>query len=435
MSKKKEDVLNAERQNFVYGNEKEGIKGCVNNGIKEEVANKIFDKMIEFAKYAFNKSHAAAYSVTSYMTAWVKYYYPAEFFCANLNFVGAQKEIPSIIADAQKHGIVILRPDVNKSEADFATENGNIRFGLKFLANAKTRANAVVESRESGFKNFKAFVMSKPGKAMAEACVYSGALDSYAQNNADNRNAVLAAYNELSELHDKIMRVQERIDNATKEDAKTKAEAELKTLMERWENYSTLPNVEPMGLLERLTKEQEYTSVYFSGDPLDNYEVNFKDYRTIDSLEDGETVTIAATMSDIRDLKTKKDALPMIAGKLTDKTGSIECIAFPKAYAKIADKLQTVMAWTGKVSINGEGEDAEYQLVISDAKPLPEKSKKMVVWFDDYQATKAIVQNGRVPKSEGIEVWLAGKNSKLYRAGAWITEEFAKENGLKYMIQ
>ena len=437
MSKKKEDVLQKERQNFVYGNEAEGIVGCINNGIKEDVANVIFDKMIDFAKYAFNKSHAAAYSETSYMTAWVKYHYPTEFLCAALNFVGAQKEIPSLIADAKKHGIEVLRPDINKSQADFSTENGNIRFGLKFLANAKSRATAVVDVRENGFKTFKSFIQVKPGKQMAEACIYSGALDCYCKNNVDERNALLLAYAELSDIYDDICKVEERINSATKDDAREKAKADYELLVSKWENYTSLPKAEPMSLMERLTKEQEYTSVYFTGDPLDNYEIDtsIKDYKTIDMLEDGESAWLAATMSDQKDLKTKKDALPMMSGRLTDRTGTIDCIIFPKAFAKVSEKLQTVMLFKGQVNVNGEGEDAEAQFVISDVKALPEKSQKVIVWFDDYNKTKELLKSNNVGKSKGLEAWLGGKNSKLYRSGAYVTETFLKENNINYTIQ
>jgi len=325
MAKKHMDELVAERKNFVYGNEAEGIHGCVAIGIKEDVANGIFDKMISFASYAFNKSHAAVYSVTSYMTAWLKYHYPTEFYCAVLNYVGAQKEIPAIIADAKKHNITILKPDINKSEANFSTENGNIRFGLRFLAGANNRALAIIEAREGGYRSFKAFVQSRPGKVMAEACILSGACDAYAGNNPDKRNSLLKAYEDLSELYDNILSAEERIKNATRDDLRVKAETAYTELCKKWEEYKC-PNEEPASFMERLMLEQQYTSIYFSGDPLDNFEINPKQYREIASLEDGENAWIAAVMSDEKILKTKKDALSMMSGRLTDRTGSVNCI-------------------------------------------------------------------------------------------------------------
>lgn len=429
MSKKHMDELVAEEKNFIYGNEEENIHGCAALGIKPEVAKKIFDKMLSFAAYAFNKSHAAAYSVTSYMTAWLKYHYPTEFFCAVLNFTGAQKEIPSIIADAKKHGVKVLKPDINKSQSDFTTEDGNVRFGLEFLANAKTRARNVVGARESGFKSFKDFVQTKPGKQMAEACIWSGACDMFINNDPDKRNSLLAAYNTLSTLYDNIVSAQSKVENATNETNKKKAEDSLQSLMYQWELYE-LPEMPALPLMERLSQEQKMTSVYFSADPLDGFTID-QSYKEIESVEDGETAWIAAAMSDEKALKTKKDAAPMMSGRLTDRSGTVQCIIFPKAYAQLADKLTTVMAFYGKMTNNDEEEP---QFIISDAKPLAPKSKRMVVWFDDYNTTKDCVRKGSVSRSVGMEVWLTGKNSKMYRAGVCITEEYAKSNGLKYKI-
>jgi DNA polymerase-3 subunit alpha len=430
MAKKHMDELVAERKNFIYGNKEENIHGCVPVGISEEAANKMFDKMLSFAAYAFNKSHAAVYSVTSYMTAWLKYHYPTEFYCAALNFVGAQKEIPSIIADAKRHGIQILKPDINKSEANFSTENGNVRFGLKFLAGANNRASAVVDARESGFKSFKAFVQAKPGKTIAEACILSGACDAYISNDPEKRNALIAAYHELSDKYDAILSAEARIESATKEDVKVKAEEAYKLLCEQWEDYA-LPDAKPMTLMERLGKEQQYTSVYFSGNPLDGFDIDPNAYKDIGALEDGETVWIAAAMSDDKVLKTKKDAQPMLSAKLTDLSGSVNCIIFPRVYEKVASNLQTVMAFQGRLSAN---DDEEPQFVIANVKELPQKNKRMIVWFDDYNAVKEIIKRGAVSKSQGMEAWMAGKNSKMYRTGVCITEEYAKQNGLRYKI-
>lgn len=347
MAKKHLDELVAEREYFVHGSAKYdaehpdaplNIRGCVPSGISEEVANKMFDRMLAFAAYAFNKSHAAAYSVTSYMTAWLKYHYPTEFFCAALNHVGAQKEIPSIVADAKRHGIQILRPDINKSEANFSTEGKNIRFGLKFLANAKTRANVVIEGREGGYKTFKEFIQIRPGKAMAEACILSGACDSYIANNPDKRMALLDAYNDLSTLYDQIVNVEARIEAAEKKDLKIKAEATHRELIAKWESYQ-LPKTAALPLIQRLNEEQKYTSIYFSGDPMDSFDVQSGNYTDIADLEDGKATWIAAAISDEKMLKTKRDALPMMSGQLTDASGSVNFIIFPKVYAQVVDTL------------------------------------------------------------------------------------------------
>ena len=131
MSKKKAAVMEKERQNFVYGNEEEGIPGCINNGIDEKTANQIWDEMLDFAKYAFNKSHAAAYAVVAYQTAYLKYYYPVEFMAALMtSVIDNPGKVSEYIYSCRQMGIEILPPDINKGEGKFSVDNGNIRYGL-----------------------------------------------------------------------------------------------------------------------------------------------------------------------------------------------------------------------------------------------------------------------------------------------------------------
>ena len=428
MAKKHMDELVAEQKNFVYGNEKEGIRGCVPAGISEEAANKIFDKMIAFASYAFNKSHAAVYSVTSYMTAWLKYHYPTEFYCAVLNYVGAQKEIPAIIADAKRHNIRILPPDINKSEANFSTEKRNVRFGLRFLANAKNRANALVDARESGFKSFKAFVQAKPGKQLAEACILSGACDAYIDN-PEKRSALLVAYNVLSEMYDNIVSAEDKIANATSEEAKRKAEILRDDLIAKWELYE-LPEATPMSLMDRLSKEQEIAAVYFSGDPLDSYEIPERVTEIADMDQPGSEYSIAAVMSDSKMLKTKKGGEAMMSCRLTDRSGTIAAIIFPRAYSALKDNLQVAMEFKGKYTVN---DDEEAQLIISDAKPLPDKASKILVWFGNkYNETRDLLKANA--NSSGYEAFIVSDKGKAYRVGCRVTEEFCIAQGLKYTI-
>ena len=247
--------------------------------------------------------------------------------------------------------------------------------------------------------------------------------------------SLLKAYEELTDIYDLINSTRERVENATKDDLRAKAQAAHEEAMKRWESYNSLPDVDPMTLLERLEQEQKYTSVYFSGDPLDSFEVDVDKYTAIDKLEDGKTVTIAAALSDRNDLKTRKDAQPMMSGKLSDRTGTVDMIIFPKAFAKIGDQVETVMGWKGKLSGNG---DEDPQFIVEDVVVLPKKSKRMIVWFDDYNTTKALIAAGNVPKEKRfdcMETFMVGKNSPVYRTGKYISEEYAKANGLKYTIE
>ncbi|MFR8179694.1 MAG: hypothetical protein ACLU80_06910 [Dorea sp.] len=162
MSKKKGDVMQKERQNFVYGNEAEGVPGCIENGIDEKTANKIYDEMIDFAKYAFNKSHAAAYAVVSYQTAWLKYYYPVEFMAALMtSVIDNPGKVSEYIYSCRQMGIKILPPDINKGEGSFSVDSGNIRYGLAAIKSiGKPVIEAIIEERKARgrFKTLKDFI-------------------------------------------------------------------------------------------------------------------------------------------------------------------------------------------------------------------------------------------------------------------------------------
>ena len=187
MSKKKGDVMQKERQNFVYGNEAEGVLGCVNNGIDEATANKIYDEMIDFAKYAFNKSHAAAYAVISYQTAYLKYYYPVEFMAALMtSVIDNSSKVSEYIYSTRQMGIRVLPPDINKGEGDFSVDNGSIRYGLAAIKSVgRPVIQAVVEEREKRgpFKNLKDFAERLSGKETnkrtIENFIKAGAFDSF----------------------------------------------------------------------------------------------------------------------------------------------------------------------------------------------------------------------------------------------------------------
>lgn len=184
MSKKKAAVMEKERQNFVYGNEAEGVPGCIANGIPEQTANKIYDDMIDFAKYAFNKSHAAAYAVVSYQTAFLKYYYPVEFMAALMTSV---IEMPIKVAEyiqvCRKMNIKILPPDVNRGAYGFSVDNGAIRYGLSAIKSVgRPVINALVEEREANgeYRSLKDFIERLTGtvnKRAIENFIKAGALD------------------------------------------------------------------------------------------------------------------------------------------------------------------------------------------------------------------------------------------------------------------
>ena len=203
MSKKKLDVMAEERKNFIYGiTDEKGnvlVPGCIRNGVDEESANKIYDEMAEFAKYAFNKSHAACYAVVAYRTAFLKCYYPTEFFASMMNSViGSQNKVPYYINECKLHGINVLRPDINKSYARFVSVGNDIVFGLSAIKNVGEGAiNAITNEREKNgeFKNLVDFCERMSGEQVNKKCIesliYAGAFDG-ADNH--NRSTLLASF-------------------------------------------------------------------------------------------------------------------------------------------------------------------------------------------------------------------------------------------------
>ena len=436
MSKKKFEVLSAERKNFVYGNPAENIHGCVALGISEDAANAIFDKMISFAAYAFNKSHAAAYSVTSYMTAWLKYYYPAEFLTAAMNFTNKIDDLPSLIADAKKHGIEVLPPHINKSQAMFTTEYRNgkpaIRFGLAFLRGCKGKAQDIINAREGQFSSFKAFVKTKPGKAMAEACIKSGAFDG--SRGTAQRAALMEGYNILDKLLKKVDNAQDKFNTLsanpdTPQDKLDEAAAALQAAQDAFNN-EPMPNVKPWTSLQCIQYELEYTSTYFSGDPLDQYYIE-DDTNTIAEASDGDIVWFAGVLTDVETRKTRASAQMMMSGTITDRTGAMSFAIYPQAYEKLEGPVGLVAAMKGRVVIK---DDAEPKIVVSDVKPLPQKGEhRLLITGVNKAQAQRMLRPGHTLDG-GLPVFMFADGGKLRYIHINVCEDFVKSLGLDYKL-
>ena len=434
MSKKKFEVLSAERKNFVYGNKEEGIHGCVALGISEDAANAIFDKMISFAAYAFNKSHAAAYSVTSYMTAWLKYYYPAEFLTAAMNFTNKIDDLPSLIADAKKHGIEVLPPHINKSQAMFSTEYRNgkpaIRFGLAFLRGCKGKAQDIIDAREGQFSSFKAFVATKPGKAMAEACIKSGAFDGNA--GTAKRSALWEAYLILEKMIKKIDSAQDKYNTLAStenvpQEKLDEAAANLKAAQEAFAN-EPLPQVEPWTSLKCIQDELQYTSTYFSGDPMDQY-VTGNWLTDIDKLTEDNNIWIAGVLTDVETRKTRSSAQMMMSGTITDRTGSIPFAIYPQAYERVNGSVGLVTALKGRM-VAKDGEDPKF--IVSDVKELPLKAKARIVVNNPSKEEVALIRANHVSKG-GMPVCVKTYGA-MNETNIHVTQEVMDTLGIKYRI-
>ena len=271
MSKKKASVMEKERQNFVYGNEEEGVPGCIHRGISEKTANKIYDDMIDFAKYAFNKSHAAAYAVVSYQTAFLKYYYPVEYMAALMtSVIHNPSKVAEYILSSRKMQIEILPPDINFGESEFSADHGAIRYGLSAIKSlGAPMIRAIVEERnENGkYQSLRDFIERMSGRELnkraIENLIKAGALDQV----AGNRRQKLMVY---AEIVDAV--------NQEKKNAMT-GQMSLFDLIsdEEKEAYEIqMPKVEEYSKEELLSFEKEVLGVYISGHPLEEYEERWR---------------------------------------------------------------------------------------------------------------------------------------------------------------
>ena len=267
MSKKKAAVMQKERQNFVYGNEEEGVPGCIKNGIKEEIANKIYDEMIDFAKYAFNKSHAAAYAVVAYQTAYLKYYYPVEFMAALMtSVIDNTRKVSEYIYSCRQMGIQILPPDINRGEGGFSVDGQNIRYGLSAIKSVgKPVIDAIVSERETRgeYKSLQDFIERLSGKEVnkrtIESFIKSGALDSLGGTRKQFMMVYVRILDSVNQEKKHAMAGQLSLFDLVSEEEKSAYEIHL-------------PNVGEYDKEQLLAFEKEVLGIYVSGHPLDDYE-------------------------------------------------------------------------------------------------------------------------------------------------------------------
>lgn len=346
MSKKKGDVMARERKNFVYGNEEEGVEGCIRRGIPEEVANHVFDEMIDFAKYAFNKSHAAAYAVVAYQTAWLRCYYPLEFMAALLTSVMTNpKKITEYINTCRSMGITILPPDINEGEAGFSVADKAIRYGLSAIKSlGKNVIDAMVTERSRGgkFKNLKDFMerltSKEVNKRSIENLIKAGALDSLGAT----RRQLMMVY---SYVLDEVNR--EKKENITGQMSLFDFFSEE----EKKEYEIQYPDVGEYEMGQKLAFEKEVLGIYVSGHPLQAYMDSMEKQITAKStdfepdeesgmavVKDGRTYIIGGLVSDVT-VKLTKTNQNMAFVTLEDLYGTVEIILFPRDYQKYRELL------------------------------------------------------------------------------------------------
>ncbi len=389
MSKKKQSVMEKEKANFVYGNEEENVPGCVSRGIPEGVADQIYEDMMDFAKYAFNKSHAACYAVVSYQTAYLKYYYPVEFMAALMtSVIDNSTKVTEYIMSSRSMGIQILPPDVNSGQGRFSVQDGSILFALTALKSiGRPVIEAIVREREERgpYTTLEDFIVRTSeydvNKRVIENMIKAGAFDSI----PGTRKQLMSVYVSLVEHL-----VKDKKGN-------TPGQMSLFDFAGEEEKDSfeiPLPDVGEYPKEVLLAFEKEVVGVYISGHPLEEY----KDFierrisaRTSDfyldeetnttKVTDGEEVTIGGILADKKIKYTKNDKM-MAFLTIEDLYGSMEVVVFPRDYEKCSDRLiaDSKVFVKGRVQVEDEKDG---KLIGSQVIPFEMMPRQLTIYFRD----------------------------------------------------
>lgn len=390
MSKKKAAVMEKERKIFIYGDEETGVPGCIKNGIDEQTANKIYDEMIDFAKYAFNKSHAAAYAVVSYQTAWLKYYFPVEYMAALMtSVIDNPSKVSEYIYACRQMNIKILPPDINKGEANFSVDGGDIRYGLAAIKSiGRPVIKAIVEDREELglFQNLEDFITRLSAKNILnkrtiENLIRAGALDTLGGTRKQFMSIYVQIVDHVTQEKKNSMVGQMTLFDLVSEDQKEEFQIRM-------------PDVGEYSKETLLAFEKEVLGIYVSGHPLEAYEEKWKK-------------SISATTADFQldeetgHTKVHDGAKEIIGGMITEKTikhtktnqmmafitvedllGTVEVVVFPRDYEKNRDYLEV----DSKVFVRGrvsEEDDKPSKMICEKIIPFERTKKELWIQFPD----------------------------------------------------
>lgn len=396
MSKKKQSVMEKERANFVYGNAEEGVPGCISKGIPEDVASHIYDEMMDFAKYAFNKSHAACYAVVSYQTAYLKYYYPVEFMAALMTSVMLNSaKVTEYIMSCKSMGIEVLPPDVNSSLAGFSVQDGKIRFALTALKSVgRPVIEALIKERQARgtFTTLQDFITRTSdydvNKRVIENLIKAGAFDSL----PGNRKQLMSIYAELVDrlVKDKKnnMAGQMSLFDFAAEDEKSSFDIQL-------------PDVEEYPKEVLLSFEKEVVGFYVSGHPLEEYsdflsrriQAKTSDFyldeeTNLTKVRDGQEITIGGILTE-KKIKYTKNNQVMAFLTIEDLYGTVEVIIFPRDYEKNAASLieDAKVFVKGRVQVEDEKDG---KLIASSVTRFEDMPRTLVAIFPDKAAYMAV---------------------------------------------
>ncbi|PWJ50309.1 DNA polymerase III subunit alpha [Faecalicatena contorta] len=410
MSKKKGDVMQKERQVFVYGDKETNVPGCIANGIDEKIANKIYDEMIDFAKYAFNKSHAAAYAVVSYQTAYLKYYYPVEFMAALMtSVIENPSKVAEYIYSCRQMNIQILSPDINAGIANFSVDDGKIRYGLAAIKGVgKPVIEEIVADREEfgPFKNLEDFISRLSvkdvlNKRVIENFIKAGALDGLGGTRKQFMSIYIQIVDHVNQEKKYAMTGQMTLFDLV--DEEQKSEFEIK-----------LPPVGEYSKENLLAFEKEVLGVYISGHPLEEYEEKWRrsiSVTTADFQPDEETgqtkvhdgaIEIIGGMIVDKTVKNTRNNQMMAFLTLEDLLGTVEVVVFPRDY----EKNRLLLEVDNKIFIRGrvsEEDEKASKLICERIIPFEQTKKELWLQFPDKEAflEKEQIVYGYLADSEG----------------------------------
>ena len=409
MSKKKQYVIDAERQNFVYGNEEQGIKGCIANGISEQAANKIYDSMVDFAKYAFNKSHAAAYAVVSYQTAYFKYYYPVEFMAALMtSVIDNTRKVSEYIFTCRQMGIKVLPPDVNEGEGVFTAVGDNIRYGLYAIKSiGRPVVDLILQEREENgiYKTLQSFLervsCREVNKRAVENLIKAGALDGLDGNRQQMITVFSTIMDNLASEKKKSMSGQMTLFDLVSEEEKKDYEIRL-------------PQLEEYSKEIKLGFEKEVLGIYLTGHPLEEYEERWRknisavttdfvlDEETNEvKVKDNQKVTVGGMITE-KTIKYTKNNKVMAFLTLEDLVGTVEVIVFPNSYEKYSSLLNE----DEKVFITGRAnveEDKNGKIICEQITSFDSVKRELWLQFSTKEEFEAKEQElyGKLHDSDG----------------------------------
>lgn len=404
MAKKKKDVMERERHVFIYG--EDDVDGALKRGVSKKAATEVFDQMMDFAQYAFNKSHACAYAVVSYQTAWLKCYYEPEFMTALLNsFISNSDKLAHYMRYVKRRGIKLLPPDVNKSEAKFTVENGGIRFGLAALRQIGGAIDGLIKERENGdfidLEDCISRTVTYINKSQIESLILSGCFD----YTGANRAQLMAVYEQL---------IKSAAAKAKRELAGQGSFFDMEGAPRQSMELPDVPEFEP---LQKLAFEKEKTGLYISAHPMEQYAEQIeKQSYTISDLTaaehdiraaekyDGMRVRLMGIFTGIKTRITRQNKQMMANCVFEDMTGSMGVVVFPRTYKEQESKLRkdAVLTISGKVMVN---EDGPPEIILD-----------------------GIFDSSNIPTAQRLFIKVAKKNAAQMRSIISVLSRYAGEN-------